>query len=105
MKAKQQAAATEAVAATETKATAKRTAKPKPKARTVDEVMPKAKASDELVVFAFRLTPDEREEIHAAAGSARASRFVRAVALAAARRDVAQLQSILLETQKGAAAG
>jgi hypothetical protein len=66
--------------------------------------MPKARASDDLVVFAFRLSSTEREEIHAAAGSARASRFVRAVALAAARRDVAQLQSIMLEAQKGAVA-
>lgn len=66
--------------------------------------MPKAKASEELVVFAFRLSPEERDLIHDAAGPARASRFVRAVALAAARRDVAQLQAILLEAQKGATA-
>ena len=86
--------------APEPKAAKKGTAKPK---RPADEIMPKARASDPLVVFAFRLSEAEREEIHAAAGPARASRFVRAVALAAARRDVAQLQSILLETQREAA--
>ncbi len=83
------------------KSAAKAPAKPK---RTADEVMPKAKASEELVVFAFRLTEAEREAIHDAAGPARASRFVRAVALAAARHDVAQLQAILLEAQKGTTA-
>jgi hypothetical protein len=105
MATKKQAATTEVVPATETKATAKKTAKPKTKARTADEVMPRARASEELVVFAFRLSGAEREEIHAAAGSARASRFVRAVALAAARRDVGALQAIMSEAQKGATAG
>ena len=42
---------------------------------------------DELVVFAFRLTPAERELIHKAAGPAKASRFVRAIAIAAASGD------------------
>ncbi len=40
--------------------------------------------AEDLVVFAFRLTPGEREIIHKAAGPAGASRFVRAVAIAAA---------------------
>ena len=71
--------------------------------RAVDAVMPKAKAAENLVVFAFRLTAEERDTIHDAAGPSRASRFVRAVALAAARRDVGALQSILLETQEAAA--
>jgi hypothetical protein len=61
--------------------------------------MPTAKRSEELVVFAFRLSAEERDEIHTAAGSARASRFVRAVALASARGDVKALQAILLEVQ------
>ena len=111
MKTKKQAAAQQAASeetpapeAATTKATRKAKTPTKPKARTADEVMPKAKAADDLVVFAFRLTPDEREEIHNAAGSARASRFVRAVALAAARRDVPALQAIMLEAQKGAVA-
>ena len=62
--------------------------------------MPRARASEELVVFAFRLTPEERDLIHDAAGPARASRFVRAVAIAAARRDGAALKAILAEAQK-----
>jgi uncharacterized protein (DUF1778 family) len=62
--------------------------------------MPKSKASDDLVVFAFRLSADERDLIHQASGPAKASRFVRAVALAAARGDVKALQAILLEVQK-----
>ncbi len=69
------------------------------KKATTETVMPKAKASEDLVVFAFRLSADERDEIHDAAGPARASRFVRAVALAAARRDVPTLQAILSETE------
>ena len=94
---------TPALEAAATKTTKKAKAPTKPKA-TADTVMPKAKAADDLVVFAFRLTPDEREEIHAAAGSARASRFVRAVALAAARRDVSALNAIMLEASREAVA-
>jgi len=92
-------------AAKPTKTTGKKT-KGKAEAkrpRAVDAVMPKAKAAENLVVFAFRLTAEERDTIHDAAGPSRASRFVRAVALAAARRDVGALQSILLETQEAAA--
>ena len=43
--------------------------------------------SQDLVVFAFRLTRAERDTIHAAAGSAKASKFVRSLTLAAARGD------------------
>ena len=59
---------------------------------------------EDLVVFAFRLTQAEREAIHEAAGPAKASRFVRAVALAAARRDVAAIQAVILEAQGAATA-
>jgi hypothetical protein len=84
-----------------TKTTKKTKAPAKPKA-TADTLMPKARASGDLCVFAFRLLASEREEIHAAAGSARASRFARAVTLAAARRDVAALNAIMLEAKKEA---
>ncbi|MEP7028434.1 MAG: hypothetical protein ABI960_07555 [Candidatus Eisenbacteria bacterium] len=47
----------------------------------------KPTVEEELVVFAFRLTPAEREVIHAAAGPGKASRFVRAIAIAAASGD------------------
>jgi hypothetical protein len=45
-----------------------------------------------LCVFAFRLTPAERDEIHKAAGPGKASRFVKAVALAVARLDDKAIQ-------------
>jgi hypothetical protein len=82
------------------KSKVKMPAKPKPKAaRAADTAMPPARASENLCVFALRMTPEERDEIHEAAGPARASRFVRAVALAAARGDLKAVQSILLEAQ------
>jgi hypothetical protein len=54
---------------------------------------------DELVVFAFRLTRTERDLIHQAAGSAKASKFVRGLALAAARGDQAAVKEIVSSTQ------
>ena len=59
--------------------------------------------SGDLVVFAFRMTRAEREEIHDAAGPAKASRFVRTVALAAARGDLATIQAAVKKTRKAAA--
>lgn len=53
----------------------------------------------ELVVFAFRLSRAERDAIHAAAGSAKASRFVRGLAIAAARGDVDGIEAILAEAK------
>lgn len=47
-----------------------------------------------LCVFAFRLTPAERDEIHKAAGPGKASRFVKAVALAVARLDDKAIQEV-----------
>jgi hypothetical protein len=90
----------EAKAATKSAKKAKGKAEPKRSSSKKTTAMPKARASESLVVFAFRLTPAERDVIHDAAGPAKASRFVRAVALAAARRDVGALQSILMETQE-----
>ena len=42
------------------------------------------KSQPDLVVFAFRLTQEERNAIHKAAGPAKASKFVRALVNAAA---------------------
>jgi hypothetical protein len=56
------------------------------------------------VVFAFRLTQAEREEIHNAVAPSKASRFVRAIALAAARHDMAGIQAAIIENQRTAAA-
>jgi hypothetical protein len=50
---------------------------------------------EDLVVFAFRLTATERELIHKAAGPAKASRFVRVLAVAAAKRDEAAVRDLL----------
>lgn len=55
------------------------------------------RAGDGLVVFAFRLTKAERDEIHAAAGAAKASKFVRGIALAGARGDMKALQEAVDE--------
>ena len=58
----------------------------KPKA--VKEPKPKEKAPKEpQVVFAFRLSEADRDRIHKAAGPAKATKFVRAAAMAAANQD------------------
>jgi hypothetical protein len=57
---------------------------------------PKVKEVEEdLVVFAFRLSAEERELIHKAAGPAKASRFVRTLVVAAAKRDEAVVRDLL----------
>jgi hypothetical protein len=57
---------------------------------------PKPKPSrEELVVFAFRLTEAERALIHKAAGPAKASRYVRALAIAASKGDNTAVKEIL----------
>ena len=65
--------------------------------------LPKMKEpQEETVVFAFRLSPEERELIHQAAGPAKASRFVRALAIAAACHDEAAIK-LLLQSAKATA--
>lgn len=67
-----------------------------PKKPTAAEKAPRqVDDSQELVVFAFRLTRAERDAIHAAAGSAKASRLVRGVALAAARGDMKAVEEAI----------
>lgn len=51
--------------------------------------------TDETVVFAIRLRRSERDLIHKAAGSGKASQFVRSLAVAAAERDLKALQEIV----------
>lgn len=51
--------------------------------------------SGEVVVFAIRLKRSERDEIHAAAGSGKASSFVRGLALAATRGDMKAIEEIV----------
>jgi len=49
----------------------------------------------DLVVFAFRLTAAERDLIHKAAGPAKASKYVRTLAVAAANGDEALVLQLL----------
>jgi len=85
---------------TKKKSTAK-SRKPAAAAKTVGE--PKSKAPrEELCVFAFRLTAEERDAIHKAAGPAKASKFVRSLAVAAARNDEAAVKAILKAVQSEA---
>ena len=51
--------------------------------------------ADETVVFAIRLSRGERDLIHQAAGSGKASQFVRSLAVAAAQKDMKTLQAIV----------
>ena len=51
--------------------------------------------SDGLCVFAIRLAPDERDLIHKAAGPGKATKFVRGLAVAAARNDEAAVKAIM----------
>jgi hypothetical protein len=61
---------------------------------TTPQENPKEKFAD-LCVFAFRLTEEERDAIHKAAGPAKASKFVRTLAVAAARNDEAAVKAIM----------
>jgi hypothetical protein len=64
---------------------------------------PKQKAPrEDLCVFAFRLTAEERGAIHKAAGPANASKFVRTLAVAAARHDEAAVREIMKAVQSEA---
>lgn len=54
---------------------------------------------EELCVFAFRLTEAERDAIHKAAGPSKASKFARAVLVAAATKDEAAVRAIMKEVQ------
>ncbi len=85
---------------------ATRTRKPKePKAapkppEPAPEPTPEPEDGEQVCVFAFRLTRSERDLIHATAGSAKASKFVKSVVLAAARGDLEHVQRIIDEAAK-----
>jgi len=81
-------------AASKTRRPAAKTTTPKAPAA------PKAKAPrEDLCVFAFRLTAEERNAIHKAAGPAKASKFARSLLGAAARNDEAAVKAIMKEIQ------
>jgi len=81
---------------------ANRKSKTTKKAKAAKEPRPKKQKApkEELCVFAFRLTPAERDAIHKAAGPARASRFVRTIAVAAAREDEKAYREALKEARE-----
>jgi len=62
------------------------------------DAKPKAPKED-LVVFAFRLKAEERDLIHKAAGAAKASRFIRTLAVAASRGDIKIVSEIVKSVQ------
>ncbi|MFH1313091.1 MAG: hypothetical protein ABIJ00_07650, partial [Candidatus Eisenbacteria bacterium] len=64
---------------------------PKP---TAPDNTPKTGA-DEQVVFAFRLLRSERDLIHKATGSGKATQFVKGVVVAAARGDLDTIKAIV----------
>ena len=71
-----------------TEKTTKKLAKAaKPKAAKEPKPKKEKAPKEPLVVFAFRLSESDRDRIHKAAGPAKATRFVRAAALAAANQD------------------
>ena len=82
---------------TKTKKAASKKAGPKPKGGVggANPAIEKAAPEEDLVVFAFRLTPKERDLIHKAAGPAKASRYVRTLAVAAANGDEALVLQLL----------
>ena len=68
--------------------TSKKSAKAaKPKAAKEPKPKKEKAPKEPLVVFAFRLSEADRDLIHKAAGPAKATKFVRAAALAAATQD------------------
>ncbi len=78
-------------AATPKKAKAKAAKEPKPK---------KVKTPKEpLVVFAFRLTATERDQIHKAAGPGKATRLVKGAALAAAAGNTKAFEELTTQAK------
>jgi len=67
------------------------------KVKVVKEPKPKKEKAprEPLVVFAFRLTEVQRDQIHKAAGPGKATRFVRSAALAAAGGDRPAFEELL----------
>ena len=79
----------------EVKGTKKAEAPVKGKGKKTKAPAPKKEKVENPVVFAFRLSEAERTRIHDAAGSAKASRFVLAAALAASDGDVEAFKQVV----------
>ena len=84
-------------------------AKKKTSSKTTTKATPTRKSArgrtekEELVVFAFRLTPAERDAIHETAGPRNATRLVRQVAVAFAHEDEKAFREALKEAREARA--
>ena len=72
----------------------KKTAKPKKAVKAKEPKVKRAKVENP-VVFAFRLSVEDRDLIHRAAGSGKGTRFVRGAALAAATGDTRAFEELV----------
>ena len=79
--------------------TTKKTTKSKKPVAKKTETKTEKKPREELCVFAFRLTAEERVAIHKAAGPGKASKFARNILVAAARNDMVAVKAIMKEVQ------
>jgi hypothetical protein len=77
------------------KAAGKATKKAAPKAVAPAEKKTKREPIEDAVVFAFRLSAADRTRIHEAAGPAKATKFVRGAALAAAMGDIEAFKQLV----------
>jgi len=66
------------------------------------EAKTQKKPKEELCVFAFRLTAEERLAIHQAAGPGKASKFARRLLVAAAQGDEKAVKGIMREAKNEA---
>jgi hypothetical protein len=78
-----------------TKSTKPSTSKAGKRVTKASDAPEKKTPREELCVFAFRLTAEERDAIHKAAGPAKASRFARTLLVAAARNDAGAVKAIM----------
>ena len=82
-----------------TKATGKPTAATAKKPKPVKNAKLEKKPKEPMVVFAFRLTKDQRDLIHKAAGPAKGTKFVRAAAIAASNMDRPAFDQLLAQAK------
>ncbi len=71
----------------------------KPKSEKVPKPKKEKTPKEPLVVFAFRLSEADRKRIHDAAGAGKATRFVRAAALAAANQDAKVFETLVTQAR------
>jgi hypothetical protein len=81
------------------KASKKKGGKITTKAKAPKEPKPKQEKVENPVVFAFRLSEADRTKIHEAAGSGKATRFVRTAALAAANGDTKAFEELAAQAK------